>query len=71
MGKCWRVGDGGRKGREGGDRDRGWGEKRSEVKADVNTNAKFLVMVTWDMTQKFKSGLFLICCIFYFQGQIS
>ena len=30
----------------------GWCEKRSEVKADVNTNAKFLVIVTCHMTQK-------------------
>ena len=58
VGGCWRVGDEeGTGGREGGDRKggrgQGWGgwcEKRLEVKADVNTNAKFLVIVMCDMS---------------------
>ena len=43
------MGDGGRNGREGTGMG-GWCEKRSEVKADVNTNAKCLVTLICDMS---------------------
>ena len=68
-----------RKEREGGRRQKGregtgtgWGEKRSEVKADVNTNAKFLVMVMCDMSHvtqlKIQKWSVFNLLHFYFSG---